>query len=345
MPPKQGSKPITNEVIRELTNNAKTSPDAIFVETTLRTIAVASADASIRAQAVEEIARAHWNTTNVVVASLTSLVLLDGAATRRQCHAILSERFHPDRDVILARAATALIELSPPVSSDLPFISKALTSRIDLISADTRRALHNLIPSRALALLTVAREAAKEINTAQIVLALEERIANHGVNLPPRPTDVVRTISTEPGAPKVKRTLRPTRPPRLPQTESTQARERRAEGAPTLSSASTEGEVLLQETPHVTATTSQKPTSRATLAEFRIEQTPESADRSLEELKMIANNSKDHASILSSLTEILERHGPKEALECTSGLIWATSDPKNPLKAQFARFTEQLFPH
>jgi hypothetical protein len=333
MPPRDSARSVTNETIQQLTDKAKRSPDALFVEDSLRTIALSAADSTHRATAVEEISRAHWNTTNVVVASLTILSTLDATITRRLCHDLLAERFHVDRDIILARAATALIELSPPEASDIPFIVRALTTRIDRIQADTKRALCNVLPTRALAILAVARSGANQNEASPLIRLLEEKISNGPVQLPPRPVHEAQHLSPKPPKPRPQVVRLP--PRRSPQKEVKPSSDIRKP-------------VLEKKPPHEERSPSPSAPSQTQSPEHLVQMIKELRSStmghlSLTELKSVANFSKDHRAILSSIAEVLFRFGRSEAGACMNGYVWAISDPANPLKAAFATLAEALF--
>jgi hypothetical protein len=336
MPRREGTLPHSSADIKALVDSAKTSRDAIFVEMTIRAVNMRSAPIETRSAALEGIARAHWNTTNVVVASLTSLALLDPAGTRRIAHAILAERFHTERDIIIARAATVLIELSPPDATDIPFISRAVESRIDLIHANTARALRNLPPSRGLALLATARTVGSDVPTTRLRQILEDSLSNATLRLPPRPSEVLPQISRDEQPPESHQQARRPKPQAPRRTTAPISGPTRAQSPEKRAQPKTERR---EEPPQPAA--AKNPSIPAILLEHR---SPEAAQLSLRELKAVANTSKDHARILSSLIEIAVRHGQREALDCMDGFVWATSDPENPLKVQFAHLSDALFP-
>lgn len=331
MPYKESPKKITGQSLHDLANKAASSPDAIFAERAVLDIAVSPALVDLRAQAIEQIARAHWNTTNVVVASLTSLIPLSHETVRRVSHELLAARFHPDRDIILSRAATVLLELSPPDVADIPPLAKALGSRIDLIHNDTERALRSLTPSRTVTLLSTVRAASKECDTSRLIKVLEDRLSNRGAFLPPRPADMAtpRRSTSKENKPAISIPTPPLQSPPKAKTPVPQL----SKPPPMVG--------VQQASPQKDPPSPKHDLSSPT----KFPPVPPQAESpSLPELKTIANTSRDHAKVLSSIKDIFARHGRDAALECVAGFIWATSDPENPLKAEFAALSDVLFP-
>lgn len=336
MPYKAGSQKSV-DTIQAIATQAKASPDAILAEKAVLDIAVSAAPVDLRAELIEGIVRAHWNTTNVVVVSLTSLIPLNVTTLRTISHALLAERFHPDRDMVLARAATVLLEISPHDISDIPPICKALGSRIDLIHNNTKRAIQSLAPSRALGLLSIARDASATCDTSQLVKTLEDRLSNKDVYIPPRP------ITPTPEVP------RPAPAPPSDKKPSPQPRQRKERSSVSSPRPSPMPSTQVNEPPTSSPATeipqrdlTAPAASNSELSELT---PPTSSALSAADLQEIANTSRDHSKILSSITELMARHGRQEALKCMNGFIWAISDPENPLKQDFGGLADKLFPN
>ena len=264
-------------------------------------------DPILRARHLAAIVSRFPDASHIVTGTITTMVINQLPETRELIRGIIDAPSDRERDLIIARAASALLQVFPIEDQDVPRIAHALTRSLPAVRAEVARAI-TLLPSQHAATLLVQARGHAQTSPMQIFLRkLEELVTTPTVTLPPRPAAAAEEIDAS-----------PTKRESLTEAPS-------AYPAPCVKSADRKRHGLSSE-------------SIATLTTFASE---EVRALTATELHATCANEKDCARLVAALSECVLREGPAAAMRYRNRFVWIGSHPKSPITRQ-AEFIHAL---
>jgi hypothetical protein len=326
-----------------LLQDAIASRDGHIIADLVKQIEAVDAPREFIENALREVVKAHPEMSPVVIGCLSSLERMRSTELRPLCRLIVNAPFEPDRDLIVAYAATLLARHQDPEQVDILLLAKAVDHRSEHVKLSTRRALRDL--SRAVATQIISR--ASELPEKPQISMLK-RFANgeatlSTLTLPPIPkssADQAGPRNAQDRRDSIPRLKEPKEPekvipfstptadalieknkPSLPKTSGTNK-----EGP------STKGDSETKTTP--------EPALSDLLNPHRIEGYHLLSDSALAHTIIL---SKDYRAVAGAMAEYTLRRGVCKAREYNGRLVYALSDDTNTEKGRFSDIATAWF--
>ena len=140
-----------------------------------------------RARAIQDIARRHNDTTNVMCAVFRIIPHLDRSIHREIAYAVLRESPTRERDVIIAAAAVTLVNAHDFNKKDVAFILAALSHPLDHVRKETERAIGYLGDEEFNLLQWVVASFPPSKEKTRFNLIIDSRKGLSSLSHPPRP--------------------------------------------------------------------------------------------------------------------------------------------------------------
>jgi hypothetical protein len=313
------------------------SQDGIHIGDLLKHLESSEAQPAFIEQSVREVAKAHPEMTPIVIGCLSILERMKSAELRPLCRLIVNAPFDPDRDLIIAHAASLLAQQPHPEPVDALLLARAVDHRSEHVKLSTRRAISNL-PSD---IADQIHARASEFPEKPQLLMLKRLLRKEGVLspliLPPLPGPTrPRQDSQEP-------------PSHSPHS-ATRAKGARKD-APIFSTPIEKAQTSFGEAAKKAVDAQRHEPAQAPglkdphdpvplLQPHRIRGYHLLTDSALSH---IATLSKDYREIAAALAEYTLRHGPSRAREFSSKLVYGLTDPANTEKARFEDLARAWF--
>jgi hypothetical protein len=312
-----------------LIQEALSSQDGLVIADLVKKIELTDAPSELIQNALRDLIHAHPEMSPVVIGCLSTLERMKSPELRPVCRIIVNAPFNPDRDLIVAHAASILAQQPNPERVDILLLAKAVDHHSEHVKVATRRALKTIPRELAEKILAGAAELPEKPQ-----LAILKRFASG--------EDVLSTLTLPP----------PPRPLRQQPVQSAPAAHldpiERKEGSIPFSTPI--AEALKDKTavsnrrkaitkrqpplPKLERSEAEYPDSTiaALLTPHRIEGYHLLSDSALTNTIII---SKDYREVAGALAEYTLRKGAEKAREYNGRLVYALSDITNTEKARF----------
>ncbi len=298
----------SSQPLESLRQSALETQDALLISDLIRRIGESESPSESRAEALDLIAKAHPEKTNVVIGCISALHRLNSPLVLPLCRTIINAPTNPDRDFIVAFAVETLVSLPSPERVDMLLLAKAVDSRLPRVQNTARRALAQL---PALHVRSFIELTATDTDRPSVVLL--RRLLNEAsltsLALPARPVDspVSEVGERKASAKREAGTVRQPRPTRSQDTASAKSY-RQAEPSPGARDAFTD------------------------LHKHRLAELASASNSTLAKLIESPNNYREQAA---ALVEYTVRNGSHAARRFNGKLVYALSDASNPERARF----------
>lgn len=290
-----GIKPQTIP-LEVLGNEALTTCDGHRLRELIVDIGSHSGDPTVRCRHLTQIAEKFPYATHLITGTITAMVANQLPGAREFVRRIMDAPVDREKDLIVARAATALLELNPIEDQDVPRLAHALIRALPAVRGEVARGLAVLSSQHAGTLLIQARRA-EQTPTMQLFLRkLEDIIIPPTLSLPPRAAppanNSVVVAST-------------------PSTSSTEPPEEII--APYVKSAERKRNGLCLKT-------------IGTLTSFVTDEARAMTDS---QLHHACSKERDCGRLVAALAECVLRNGPAAAMPYRNRFVWLGSHPSN----------------
>jgi hypothetical protein len=303
------------------------SQDGLHIGSLLRQLETLEAPSDLIARSVRDIAHAHPEMTPVVIGCLSILERMRSSELRPLCRLIVNAPFDPDRDLIIANAASLLAQQPDPQSVDVLLLARAVHHRSEHVKTCTRCAISNLSPRIADKLHARASELPEKPQLLMLKRLLRKEGPLSPLIMPPAPTRKRQGPKELP-----LRAPRAAPPTKTPQRHT-----------PRVSTPVKEAQALSGRKPVQQPDVPPKPTPGDRLATLHPHRLPEYHLLTESALSNIATLSKNYRDVAAALAEYTVRFGASQARRFTNRLVYALTDPANTEKSRFEDLSHAWF--